>query len=216
MENPLHSELKINPVIHGSLFFEFQGKVIHVDPISRADYSSLPKADVILITHQHRDHLEPELIEKLRKPNTTIIGTESCSQALEDYLMMKNGDQREVEDLIIEAVPAYNIVRERSPGVKFHPKGEGNGYVITFGDKRVYIAGDTEGIPEMKDLKNIDIAFVPINLPYTMTPEEAAECVKQFRPRVVYPYHQGQSNPQDFAKALEGEKEIEIRIVELP
>ncbi|MFQ5980991.1 MAG: MBL fold metallo-hydrolase [Candidatus Heimdallarchaeota archaeon] len=185
MEEHIHNELKIYPVIHGSLFFAFQGKVIHVDPISRADYSSLPKADVILITHHHRDHLEPELIEKIRKPNTIIIGTEGCSQALESYLTMKNGDRREIEDLIIEAVPAYNIVRERSPGVKFHPKGEGNGYVITFGDKRVYIAGDTEGIPEMKDLKNIDIAFVPINLPYTMTPEEAAECVKEFRPRVV-------------------------------
>jgi L-ascorbate metabolism protein UlaG (beta-lactamase superfamily) len=113
-------------------------------------------------------------------------------------------------------VPAYNMVRERSPGVKFHPKGEGNGYIIAFADKRVYIAGDTECIPEMKELENIDIAFIPINLPYTMPPEEAAECIKHFRPRIVYPYHQGESDPKILADLLKDEKDIEVRILELP
>ncbi|MFX0115647.1 MAG: MBL fold metallo-hydrolase [Candidatus Hodarchaeota archaeon] len=216
METISHGDLKITPVIHGSLFFEFQGKIIHVDPISRADYSNLPKADMILITHHHQDHLELELIKQLEKPDTIIVGTETCGQTLTDYIAMKNGDKRELGGLLIEAVPAYNLVRERTPGVKFHPKGEGNGYVITFGDQRVYIAGDTEAIPEMKELKDITVAFVPINLPYTMTPEEAAEAVKQFRPRVVYPYHQGQSDPQEFAKVLENETDIEARILELP
>ncbi|MFW9914680.1 MAG: MBL fold metallo-hydrolase [Candidatus Thorarchaeota archaeon] len=216
IEKISEGELAIYPVIHGSLYFEFQGKIIHIDPFSRADYSNLPQADMILITHHHRDHLDPELIEKLKKPDTIIIGTKSCNQALDDFIVMKNGDRQELEGLIIDAVPAYNLVRERSPGVKFHPKGEGNGYVITFGDTQVYIAGDTECIPEMKELKDIDIAFVPINLPYTMTPEEAAECAKEFRPRIVYPYHQGKSNPQDFAKALENEKDIEARVLDLP
>ena len=208
-------DLKITPTVHGSLFFEFQNKVIHVDPISRTDYSKFPKGDIFLFTHHHGDHVEVELIDKLKKPDSIFIGTELCNEQI-PCIVMRNGDTKEIEGLKIEAVPAYNLVRERSPGVKFHPKGEGNGYVITFGDKRVYIAGDTEGIPEMKELKDIDIAFIPINLPYTMTPEEAVDIIKQFRPRVVIPYHQGQSDPNEVARLLEDEKDIEIRVFELP
>jgi L-ascorbate metabolism protein UlaG (beta-lactamase superfamily) len=157
-----------------------------------------------------------ELIEKLRKPTSIFVGSPACGEELDDCIILKNGDRTEIEGLTVEAVPAYNLVRERSPGVKFHPRGEGNGYVIGFGDKKVYIAGDTECIPEMEGLQDIDIAFIPINLPYTMTPEEAAECVKKFRPRIVYPYHQGTSDPNEFARLLKDEDEIEVRVIELP
>ncbi len=216
MEKILHGDLEITPVIHGSLMIQFQGKVIHIDPISRADYSDLPKADIILITHHHRDHLEIELIKKLKKSNTIIVATEGCGQELNDYIVMNNGDKRKIDGILVEAVPAYNLIRERSPGIKFHPKGEGNGYILTFGDLRVYIAGDTECIPEMKGFKEIDIAFIPINLPYTMPPEEAAGCIKQFRPRIVYPYHQGSSDPQILFELLKNEEDIDVRILKLP
>ncbi len=216
IEETSKGELKITPIIHGSIMFQFDGKVIHVDPIGRADYSKFPKADIILITHHHGDHLDIDLIEKLKKSDSEIIATEACGIKLTDYIVMKNGDLKEIKGVQIEAVPAYNVVRERSPGVKFHPQGEGNGYIIAFADKRVYIAGDTECIAEMKELKDIDIAFIPINLPYTMPPEEAAECIKHFRPRIVYPYHQGKSDPKILADLLKEEKDIEVRILELP
>jgi L-ascorbate metabolism protein UlaG (beta-lactamase superfamily) len=114
--------------------------------------------------------------------------------------------------LKIEAVPAYNIVHERSSGLPFHPKGNGNGYVITFGDKRVYVAGDTENTPEMKKLKDIDIAFLPMNLPYTMTPEMVADAAKAFRPKILYPYHFGNTDTSELVRLLEGEEGIEVRI----
>jgi L-ascorbate metabolism protein UlaG (beta-lactamase superfamily) len=125
---------------------------------------------------------------------------------------MANGETIKVDDLIIEAVPAYNIVHMRSQGVPYHSKGEGNGYVLTLGDKRVYIAGDTENIPEMKNLKNIDIAFLPMNLPYTMTPEMVADAARAIRPRILYPYHYGETDPNELVNLLKGEQGIEFRI----
>ena len=125
---------------------------------------------------------------------------------------MKNGDTRTVQGLRIEAVPAYNIKHMRSPGVPFHPKGAGNGYVVTFGDKRVYIAGDTENTPEMKALKGIDIAFLPMSLPYTMTPEMVADAAKAFRPKVLYPYHYGDTDVNKLKELLKKEKGIEVRV----
>jgi L-ascorbate metabolism protein UlaG (beta-lactamase superfamily) len=125
---------------------------------------------------------------------------------------MENGDVRTEAGFEIEAVPAYNIVHERSPGQPFHPKGAGNGYVITFGDTRVYVAGDTENTTEMKALRNIDIAFLPMNLPYTMTPEMVADAVEAFRPRIVYPYHYGDTDPQALVKLLAGTPGIEVRV----
>jgi L-ascorbate metabolism protein UlaG (beta-lactamase superfamily) len=216
VEKTSKGDLKITPIIHSSIMFQFDDMVIYVDPIARADYSNFPRADIILITHHHGDHLDVDLINKLKKPDTSIIASEACGEKLSDYIVMKNGDKKEIRGLQIEAIPAYNLVRERRPGEKFHPRGEGNGYIITFADKRVYIAGDTECIPEMKGLKDIDIAFIPINLPYTMPPEEAAECIKHFHPRIVYPYHQGKSDPQIVADLLKGEKDIEVRVLELP
>ena len=125
---------------------------------------------------------------------------------------MNNGDVKTVQGLKIEAVPAYNIVHMRSKETPFHPKGIGNGYVITFGDKRVYVAGDTENVPEMKGLREIDIAFLPMNLPYTMTPEMVADAAKDFKPRILYPYHYGKTDTSKLVDLLKDTGEIEVRI----
>ncbi len=206
-------DLLITFLGHGSLFFEFGGKVIHVDPFSRlADYAKLPKADVILITHQHRDHLDPDALQKIRTKKTKVVLTETCAEELEGGIVMKNGDKHKVEEIEVEAVPAYNLVHKRENGQVFHPKGEGNGYVMTFGDKRVYIAGDTENIPEMKALKDIDIAFLPMNLPYTMTPEMVADAVNAFKPKILYPYHYGETDTSRLLELLADNEDVEIRI----
>ena len=155
-------DLKITFLGHGTLMFNFGGKVIHVDPYSDvADYNSLPKAQIILLTHEHRDHLDLKALNAIRTEKTVVVLTEACAKQVQGGVVMKNGDMKTVEGLKIEAVPAYNIVHKRDTGQPFHPKGAGNGYIITFGDKRVYMAGDSENTPEMKVLKNIDIAFLP-------------------------------------------------------
>jgi L-ascorbate metabolism protein UlaG (beta-lactamase superfamily) len=206
-------DLKITFVGHGTLIFSFGGKVIHIDPvISEADYTKLPQADIILITHEHGDHLDANAIKTIRKEKTMIILTENCSKTIKDGIIMKNGDAKTVEGLKIEAVPAYNIVNKRNNEIPYHPKGEGNGYIIAFGDKRVYIGGDTENIPEMKRLKNIDIAFLPMNLPYTMTPEMVADAAKVFKPKILYPYHYGNTDTKKLVDLLKDVKDIEVRI----
>ena len=206
-------ELKITFIGHGTLMFDFKGKCIHVDPVSRdADYTKMPKADFILITHEHGDHLDPKAINIIRKEGTKIVLTKACAGRVTGGIVMQNDDVRNIQGLKIEAVPAYNIVHKRSNGMPFHPKGVGNGYVITFGDKRVYVAGDTENIPEMKRLKEIDIAFLPMNLPYTMTPEMVADAAKAFKPKIVYPYHYGQTDPNKLVNLLKDSKDIEVRI----
>jgi L-ascorbate metabolism protein UlaG (beta-lactamase superfamily) len=198
---------------HASLMFQLGGKVIDVDPVSQyADYSKEPKADLILITHEHGDHLDPKAIAAIAKPGTRILASRSCAGRVPGGEIMQNGDVRDEIGFRIEAVPAYNIVHMRAPGQPYHPKGAGNGYVITFGDTRVYIAGDTENTPEMKALKNIDIAFLPMNLPYTMTPEMVADAAEAFRPHILYPYHYGDTDPQLLVKLLAKDKDIEVRI----
>jgi L-ascorbate metabolism protein UlaG (beta-lactamase superfamily) len=205
-------DLEITFIGHGTLMFAFGGKVVHVDPVSReGDYSQLPKADLILITHDHGDHLDPEAIEAIRTGGTEIVLTESCTEKAEGTVM-GNGDVKTVAGFKIEAHPAYNLVHKRDNGDFFHPKGVGNGYVITFGDKRVYVAGDTENTPEMKSLKDIDIAFLPMNLPYTMTPEMVADAAKAFRPNILYPYHYGETNTAELLELMQGEAGIEVRI----
>jgi L-ascorbate metabolism protein UlaG (beta-lactamase superfamily) len=141
--------------------------------------------------------------------------TKICAEKVSGGIVMKNGDVKTVAGLKIEAVPAYNIVHKRSGGQPFHPKGRGNGYVITFGKTRVYIAGDTENTPEMKQLKKIDIAFLPMNLPYTMTPEMVADAALALKPKVLYPYHYGRTDPQELVKLLKDAKEIEVRVRKL-
>lgn len=206
-------ELKITFIAHATLIFNFGGKIIHVDPVGRyADYSTLPKADLILITHEHGDHLDPRAIELIRTEKTDIVLTEKCIEKVKGGIIMNNGDVKTVQGLKIEAVPAYNIVHRRKNGLPFHPKGIGNGYVITFADKKVYVAGDTENIPEMKQLKNIDIAFLPMNLPYTMTPEMVADAAKTIRPKILYPYHYGDTDTSKIVELLKNEKNIEVRI----
>ena len=206
-------DLEITFIGHGTLMFAFNGKVIHVDPWRRlADYSKLPKADIILVTHEHRDHLDPKALDLLRTPNTVMILTKTCSKQVKGGIVMKNGDFRKIKGLTIGAVPAYNLVHMRSEGVPFHPKGVGNGYLITFGDKRVYVAGDTENIPEMKKLEGIDIAFLPMNPPYTMTPEMVADAVKSLKPKILYPYHYGKTDTSRLVNLLKGNKEVEVRI----
>jgi len=205
--------LKITFIGHATLMFNFKGKVIHVDPVSReADYTNMPKADLILVTHEHGDHFDTKVIKTLQKEGTELVLTKACAEKVAGGIIMQNGDVRTVQGLRIEAVPAYNIVHKRSSGEPFHPRGRGNGYVVTFGDKRLYLAGDTENTPEMKRLKNIDIAFLPMNVPYTMTPEMVADAAKAFKPKVLYPYHYGQTDPQKLVDLLKDSEDIEVRI----
>lgn len=205
--------LEITFIGHGSLMFQFQGKVIQVDPYGKlADYSTFPKADLVLITHEHQDHLDPEALKKAMKKGTALILTQRGADRLGQGMVMRNGDTRKVLGVRIEAVPAYNLVHRRDNGELFHPKGAGNGYVITFGNKRVYVAGDTENIPEMKELKGIDIAFLPMNLPYTMTPEMTADAALSFGPKILYPYHFGDTDTARIVGLLKDHPEIEVRL----
>jgi len=206
-------DLKITFIGHGTLMLNFQGKIIHVDPVGRyANYKNLPKAHIILVTHEHGDHLDPNAIERIREENTDLVYTKKCKNSVKGGEVMQNGDTTTVQGIKIEAVPAYNIQHMRSPGTPFHPKGDGNGYILTFGDKRIYIAGDTENTPEMKALKDIDVAFLPMNLPYTMSPEMVADAAKAFRPKILYPYHYGNTDTSKLVELLKDEEGIEVRI----
>lgn len=206
-------DLQITFIGHASLIFSFNKRTVHVDPYSKlADYALLPKADVIVITHEHRDHLDPVAIDKIRTDKTKIILTEAGAKQFSGGSVMRNGDAQTIDGIKIEAVPAYNLVHKREGGEPFHPKGAGNGYVLTFGDKRVYIAGDTENVPEMAGLKNIDIAFLPMNLPYTMTPDMTAAAAKMVQPKILYPYHFGTTDTALLMALLKDVKGIEVRV----
>jgi L-ascorbate metabolism protein UlaG (beta-lactamase superfamily) len=198
---------------HGTLMFRFEGNVIHVDPWTQlADYGKLPKADLVLVTHEHRDHLDLKAIEAIRKEGTVILASGIAAKQIPGAVALKNGDSGTWQGVPVEAVPAYNLVHTRSPGVPYHPKGRGNGYIVTFASKRVYIAGDTENTPEMKALKNIYAAFLPMNLPFTMTPEMVAVAAKALRPKILYPYHYGDTDVRKLVALLKGEKGIDVRI----
>jgi L-ascorbate metabolism protein UlaG (beta-lactamase superfamily) len=206
-------DLVVTFIGHGSLMLEFNDQVIQIDPWSKlADYTYLPKADLVLITHHHRDHLDPVALEKTRKTTTKLIITELCRPEVPDGLVMNNGEARVVDSIGIMALPAYNLVHKRDNGEPYHPRGESNGYLLTFNETRVYIAGDTENIPEMADLKDIDYAFLPMNLPFTMTPEMVAEAARSFKPKVLYPYHYGDTDPNKLVELLKDLPEVEVRI----
>ncbi|MBN2547874.1 MAG: MBL fold metallo-hydrolase [Anaerolineales bacterium] len=208
-------DLKITFLGHGSLLMVFNGEMIYVDPYSKvADYSLLPKADLILLTHEHGDHLDPQALACVRMKDTQIVLTAACARQVQGGIVLGNGQSHTVLGLHIEAVPAYNLLHKRPNGQPFHPKGEGNGYILTFGDLRLYIAGDTENIPEMSKLENIAVAFLPMNLPYTMTPEMVAEAARLFQPKILYPYHYGDTDPGKLVELLKKEP-IEVRIRKL-
>lgn len=197
---------------HGSLMFKVDSTIIYIDPVrSLGNYDFLPKADIILVTHEHSDHLDADLIGKLKKNSTFVFCNRNSSKVIPWAMVIAAGERQEVRNIIIEAVPAYNIVNERAQGQPFHPKGEGVGYILTIGGKRFYIAGDTENTPEMKALKNIDVAFLPMNLPYTMTPEMVADAVRSFKPKILYPYHTGDTDTEEIVKLLKGST-TEVRI----
>lgn len=206
--------LKITFIKHGSLMLDFDGRILYVDPVSDyADYSQLPKADVILITHEHADHLDPKAIAAVEKAGTVLIANPASQEKLGKGRMMKNGDRlKPLPWLALEAVPAYNT----TPGREiYHPKGRDNGYILTLGGSRIYIAGDTEETPQMDELKDIDIAFLPVNQPYTMTVQQAAHAAEVIRPRVLYPYHYGNTELKGLKEALKNSPQIDLRIRQL-
>jgi L-ascorbate metabolism protein UlaG (beta-lactamase superfamily) len=174
----------------------------------------MPKADAILVTHEHGDHFDPTTIEKIRKANTVVLGNAAAVQKAGFGETLEPGTDKKVLDITVTAVPAYNLTPDR---LKFHPRAQqSNGYVLTFADKRVYVAGDTEATPEMKALQGIDIAFLPIALPYTMSPAETAAAARAFKPKILYPYHQGQFDPHEVKRLLADERTIEVRVLPLP
>jgi L-ascorbate metabolism protein UlaG (beta-lactamase superfamily) len=202
--------VKITPIQHASLMIEAAGKVVYVDPAS-GSYDSGPSADYIFITDIHGDHLSPKVIDKLKKPGTVIVAPQAAAAQVPGAIIMANGQTKNVGPFIVEAIPMYNLVRGPEPGKFYHDKGRGNGYVLTYGGKRFYFSGDTEAIPEMLALKNIDVAFVCMNLPPTMSAAEAAAGVKVFHPAIVYPYHYRGQDLQVFVKGLEGTG-IDVRL----
>jgi L-ascorbate metabolism protein UlaG (beta-lactamase superfamily) len=206
-------DLEITFVGHGTLMLKHGGKVIHVDPYGKlTDYEKMPDADLILITHEHGDHLDLAAIAAIRKSSTVIVANPGAGSKIDGAMIMDNGQSKTVLNLPIEAVPAYNVVHQRGNGEPFHPPGRDNGYVITFGGKRVYIAGDTENIQEMKNLGPVDIAFLPANLPYTMTPEMIADAARMVQPHILYPYHYGDTDVDRISQLLADTPEIEVRI----
>ena len=205
-------DVTVTFVGHGTLVLAWGSLVVHVDPVGEyADYAKMPKADLVLVTHEHADHLDPAAIAAIRKPGTEVVQTAKCAAKVKGTVMA-NGDRRIFGNIAVEAVPAYNIRHERSPGKPYHPKGDGNGYVITLGGLKIYVAGDTEDTGEMRKLEGIDVAFLPMNLPYTMTPEMVADAARAFKPKMLYPYHFGDTDPKRLTALLAGVKGIEVRI----
>lgn len=213
-------ELRLLPLYHGSVMLEFGGPVIHVDPWSQADYTGLPPADLIVVTHTHADHLDRAMIDKLHKASTIVVAppaaadTLNCAPACGSVEAVGDGEKRTVLGIEVEGVPMYNLVQGSAPGKPYHHKGVGSGYILRFGETRVYFSGATECVPEIKALTGVSIAFVAMNPPRTMSVAEAAECVKAFRPKIVYPYHYRGSKTEDFADALKG-LPIEVRLRKL-
>ncbi|MCI1682106.1 MAG: MBL fold metallo-hydrolase [Bacteroides sp.] len=203
--------LEITFIKHGSLILGYDGKNIYVDPVSLyADYSKLPKADVILITHEHADHLDPKAVAEVEKKGTRIFISESAQKKLGKGQVVKNGDELQpLSWMHIKAVPAYNLTPDRT---MFHPKGRDNGYLLTLGGTRIYIAGDTEDIPEMSYLGKVDIAFIPVNQPYTMTIKQAVHAAEMIKPHVLYPYHYGDTDIKQYPEKLKAYPDIEVRI----
>ncbi len=220
---PTGGPVIVHPMYHGTVVLSWNGKIIYVDPApgpgaaqgstATAAFKGVPAANIILVTDIHGDHFNAQTLAELAGPNTRIVAPQAVIDQMPEPLKAKttavaNGQTVTVDTIPIEGVPMYNITEDR---LKFHNKGRGNGYVVTLGGLRVYLAGDTEAHPEMTALKAIDVAFVPMNLPYTMTPQQAAEGVLAFKPKMVYPYHYGDSDTAAFAKLVAADPSIEVR-----
>jgi L-ascorbate metabolism protein UlaG (beta-lactamase superfamily) len=206
-------EVEITFLGHGSLTISSGGLVVQVDPYGKvADYAALPKADIVLVTHEHQDHLDQGALQTTRKASTRVFASAAAAAEVAGATVLENGAHASAAGIGIEAVPAYNVKHERSPGVPYHPKGRGNGYVVAIAGLRIYVAGDTENVPEMKNLEKIDIAFLPMNLPYTMTPEMAADAARMIGPKILYPYHFGETDTARLSPLLKDRPEIEIRV----
>ena len=204
--------LKLTPIQHASLMIQAGGKVLYIDP-AQGSFDGLPQADYILITDIHGDHMAPPIVDKLKKSGTEVVAPQAVSEKVSGASVIAYGQTKKLGPFTVEATPAYNLTRGPSAGKLFHDKGRGCGYIVTYGGKRFYFSGDTEAIPEIQALKNIDVAFVCMNLPYTMTPEEAAAAVRAFHPAVVYPYHYKGSDVNAFKKALDGSG-IDVRLID--
>ena len=212
-------DLKITSVGHASLMFTFGGKIIHVDPVAQfADFSLLPKADLILITHFDPDHEDPKTVKMLSTDKTMLIVCPHCSLNLPAGRIMINGEFDTVAGFKLEVVPAYNILGRGGNGKPYTPRNSANGYIITFGDKRVYVAGVTEVTPEIKALKDIDVAFLPLNnsgrgIPLrTMNPKMFAETVTALRPKILFPYNYGTNDPKAIAELVKDQQALDTRI----
>ncbi len=221
-------DLKVTSIANYSLMFNFNGRVIYVDPVGRlADYSSLPKADAILVTHVGPDHIDPATIKSLSTDKTELEVCPHCWMYLENGDIMINDETKTVAGLRVEAVPAYNIKGQLGNGKPNTSKGTANGYVITFGDKRVYVAGETENVPEVESQKKIDVAFLPVNSIAaegaaggaaglrTMTPKMFAETVTAMRPKIVFPYAYGNNDPKTLMALLKDDQGVDVRVRDL-
>ena len=203
----------ITAIKHASLRIRYDGLEIQVDPVAQyapeTDYSKFPKADIILVTHEHFDHFDRDAIAALRKDGTQVFANPAVQNMLGSGISLTNGEHHVIaKGIKLDAVPAYNT----TPGhTQFHPKGRDNGYVLTIDGLRIYIAGDTEDIPEMADLKDIDVAFLPCNQPYTMTPEQVAKAARTIKPKVLFPYHYSQTPIKQVADLL-ADSGIDVRI----
>src|SRR3984957_7840704 len=203
-------DVKITPIYHAAMLIEAGGKKIYVDPAKPAVITGMPKGDLILITDIHGDHMDQAEITELRQSSTEILAPPAVVKTITNAKPISNGESKDWNGWKIEAIPMYNIKRGPAEGKLYHDKGRGNGYVLTYGGKRFYLSGDTEDIPEMEALKNIDVAFVCMNLPYTMTVEQAARAVRAFKPRVVYPYHYRGSDLNKFKELVGTDAGVEV------
>ena len=208
-------DLKITFIKHASLLLEFDGHYIYTDPVSDyADFTKMPKADLILITHEHHDHLDPKAINNIKKDTTKIVINQSSYNILHEGIVINNGEMTSPYPWIdVQAVPAYNTTPAH---LMYHPRNRDNGYIITIGDSRIYFSGDTEDIPEMKIYKDIDIAFISVNQPYTMTPQQAIHAINMIHPKIIYPYYYGDTDLSLLNNNIDIPKDIDVRIRLLP
>lgn len=206
--------VRFHALMHASIRIEYDGREIEVDPVAqlrdrKVDYTAMPKADLLLVTHEHADHYDAPTLRLLSTPGTQLVINKRCADMYGAGQSMANGDRLQLaDDITLEAVPAYNITEGH---LQYHPKGRDNGYILTLDGLRIYIAGDTEDIPEMQTIKDIDIAFLPCNQPYTMTPDQLVRAAKAVRPKVLFPYHYGQTDLSPIAPQLQAEG-IDVRI----